>query len=123
MLLEELIEQHRVDLLISNRLRLTLVIAPHQIGIYFGHFLRDQTKGNRLRLVILLVVAKADRLKLIDRFAGCVQWLNVMLVSAGRDVCSAESAIAVNRDQVWVSPDLRLNVGIDLTDEATVADI
>ena len=91
--------------------------------MHFGHFLRDQSKGNRLRSIILLVVAKADRLKSIDRFARCVHWLNVMFVSARRDVGSAKSAVAVYRDQVWVGSNLRLNIGIDLADITAVAHV
>ena len=123
MLFEKLIEQHRVDLLVSNRFGLSCWIATHQVRMHFGHFLRDQSKGNRLRSIVLLVVAKADRLKLIDRFAGCVHGLNVMFVSARRDVGASESAVAVYRDQVWIGANLRLNIRVNLADIAAVAHV
>ena len=69
------------------------------------------------------MVAKADRVKSIDRFAGCVHGLNVMFVSSRRDVRATESAVAVYRDQVWIGANLRLNVGIDLADIAAVAHV
>ena len=123
MLFEKLIEQHRVDLLVANGFGLSFWIATHQVRIHFGHFLRDQSKGNRLRSIVLLVVAKADRLKLIDRFAGCVHGLNVMFVSARRDVGSAKSAVAVYRNEIWIGANLRLNIRINLADVAAVADV
>ena len=91
--------------------------------MHFGHVLRDQSKGNRLRSIVLLVVAKGDRLKLIDRFAGCVHGLNVMFVSARRDVVASESAVAVYRDQIWIGANLRLNIGINVADIAAVAHV
>jgi hypothetical protein len=54
--------------------------------MHFGYFFGDQAKGNRLRSIILRVVAKADRVKRIDRFAGFVDWLDVVFVAARRDV-------------------------------------
>src|SRR4029077_18167933 len=116
-------EQHRVDLLVANGFGLSFWIATNQVGMHFGHFLCDQSEGNRLRSIVLLVVAKADRLKLIDRFAGCVHRLNVMFVSARRAVCSAKSAVAVYRDQVWIGANLRLQMGVNLADIATAADV
>src|SRR5436190_16493799 len=121
--LEKLVKQHCVDLLVANGFGLAFRVAPNQIGIHFGHFLRDQSKGNRLRLIILFVIAEADRLKRIDRFTGFVHWLNVMFVPARRDVRPTKSAVAVYGNQVWIDPNLRLNVGIDLADKTAVAHV
>ena len=118
---KEFIEQHRVDLLVANGFGQPFGITTYQVRIHFGHFLRDQAKGNRLRSIVLLVIAKADRLKLIDGFAGCLHRLNIMFVSARRDVCSAKSAVAVYRNEIWIGANLRLNVGINLADIAAVA--
>jgi hypothetical protein len=38
-------------------------------------------------LIVLLVVAEADRLESIDRFARCVHGLNVMFVSSRLPYC------------------------------------
>jgi hypothetical protein len=46
-----------------------------------------------------------------------------MFVSARRDVCSAKSAVAVYRNLVWVGPNLRLNIRVNLPDIATVAHV
>jgi hypothetical protein len=91
--------------------------------MHFGHFLRDQSKGNRLRLIVMLVVAEAYRLESVDRFARSVHGLNIMFVSSRRHVRAAEPAIAVYRDQIWIGANLRLNVGINLADIAAVAHV
>src|SRR4029077_3119088 len=120
---EKFVEQHRVDLLIANGFGQSFWIATYQVWMHFGHFLRNQSKGNRLRSIILLVVAKADWLKLIDRFAGCVHGANVMFVSPRRDVGAAESPVAVYRDRVWVYSNLRLNIGVNLANKTAVAHV
>ena len=38
-LFEELIQQHRVHLVVTHRLDLALVVAYHQVGIHSFHFL------------------------------------------------------------------------------------
>ena len=91
--------------------------------MHFRHFLRDQSKGNRLCSIVLLVIAKAYRLKLIDRFAGCVHGLNVMFVSARRDIGSTKSAVALYRNEIWIGANLRLNIRINAADVAAVADV
>ncbi len=62
---------------------MAFAIAPNQIGIHFGHFLRDKTKGNRLRAIVLFVVTETHRPERVEHFAGFVHWLNVVFVSAG----------------------------------------
>ena len=86
MLFEKLIEQHRVDLLIANGFRLAFWVATHQVRIHFGHFLCDQAKGNRLSSIVLLMVAKGNWVKRINGLARRMHWLNVMFVSARRDI-------------------------------------
>ena len=44
-----------------------------------------------------------------------------MFVSARRDVGAAESTVAVYRDQIRVYSNLRLNIGVDLTNKTAVA--
>src|SRR6476620_47699 len=122
-LFKKLVEQHRVDLLVANGFGLSFGIATYQVRMHFGHVLRDQSKGNRLRSIVLLVVAEANRLESIDRFARCAYGLNVMFVSARRDVRPSKSAAAVYRDIIGIGPNLRLNIGIDPTDIAAVAHV
>ena len=119
MLFEKLIQRHRVDLLVANGFGQSCWFATCQVRMHFGHFLRDQFKGDRLRSIVLLVVAKADRLKWIDGFAGCVHWLNVMFVSAGRDVRAAKSSVAGYGNQVGVGPNNGLHVGVDVADNSS----
>ncbi len=44
MLLEKLIEQHRVDLLVANGLWLTVPITDDQVGVYFFYFLSNESE-------------------------------------------------------------------------------
>ena len=46
-----------------------------------------------------------------------------MFVPARRDVRPAKSAAAIDGNQIWVGPNLRLNVGVDLSNIATVAHV
>jgi hypothetical protein len=46
-----------------------------------------------------------------------------MFVSARRDVCSAKSAVAVYRNEIWIGANLRLNIRVNLSDIATVAHV
>ena len=47
MLFEKLSQQHCVALLVANGFGLSFWIATHQVRMHFGHFLRNQSKGNR----------------------------------------------------------------------------
>ncbi len=123
MLLEELVEQHRVDLLVAHRFRLAHGIAPHQIRIYLGHFLSDQSKGDRLRRIILFVVTEADWFERVDRFAGFVHRLDIVFIPARRYVGAAESAAAVYGNVIGVGSHNRLHVRVDLADVASVAHV
>ena len=53
MLFEELIEQHRVHHFVPHALYLAVVIAVHKVGIHLFDLLGDQTKAERLGVVIL----------------------------------------------------------------------
>ena len=91
MLLEKLVKQHRVDLLVADRLGLPLAIAPNQIGAHLRHLLGDDAKGERLRGIKLLLVAKADWFELEERFAGFVRELDVVFIAPRRYVGPAKS--------------------------------
>src|SRR5215216_2152183 len=52
-----------------------------------------------------------------------MHWLNVVFVSARRDIRSTESAVAVYGNEIRVRSDLRLNIGINPADIAAVAHI
>src|SRR5437867_12025470 len=93
------------------------------MGSDFSYLLCDQAKGNRLCRIVVLVITKTDRLERIDRFAGFVHRLDIMLIPARRDVRASESSVAVYGYQIGIGPDLWLNIGIDLADIATIAHI
>ena len=108
-LFEKLIEQHRVDLLVANRLGLSLRVAPHQIGVHFGYLLSDEAKGKRLRGIILPVVAEADRLQRVECFAGFVHRLDVVFIPARRYIGPPKSAVAIHSNIVGVYSHNRLH--------------
>ncbi len=120
---EKFVEQHRVDLLIADRFGLAVCIASHQIGIHLGHFLSDQSKGERLRRVVLLVIAEADRLERVEHFTGFLHRLNIVFIPAGRYVTAPKPAAAGYRDRIGVGPNNRLHIGVDVADKAAVAHV
>ena len=122
-LLEKLIEQHRIDLFVADRFGLALGIASHQIGIHLRHFLGDQAKGKRLRVIIFFVVAEADRLERIERFAGIVHRLDLVFVPARGYVTAAKSAAAGYGDRIRIGPNNGLRIGVDVADKAAVAHV
>jgi hypothetical protein len=72
MLFEEFVKQHRVDLLVANGFGMAFPIASDQIGIYFGYFLGDETKGNGLGRIVILVLTETHKPKRVKHFAGFV---------------------------------------------------
>ena len=66
-------------------------------------------KGNRLRRIILLLVAEADRLQLEERFAGFVHRFDVVFIPARGDVGSPKSAAAIYGHIIGVYPHNRLH--------------
>ena len=94
-LFEELVEQHRVDLLVAHRVNLAFLVAHYQVGVHLGYFFGDQTK---LRWAFLVVfVAKSHRFERQERFAGAVHRLD-LLFEPPRRAQRAELADGVYHD-------------------------
>ena len=96
-LFEELVKQHRVDLLVADRVRLTLAIADDQVGIYVFHFLSHQSKLRDALRINLFLVAKTHRLERQNRFAGFAHRLDLVLEPRGRRR-GAELAICIDEN-------------------------
>src|SRR5205085_2932681 len=78
-LFEELIEQHRVHLVVTHAVGFSLFVAYHQIRIDRLHLLGHQPKlWNPLRVYSLLV-SEGDRFESKERFTGVVHWLDLIL--------------------------------------------
>ena len=81
MLFEKLVEQHGVDLLVPNGLRLTLTITDDQVGVYFFYFLCNESKLGDTLGIDILFITKAHRLKRQNSSAGFAHWLYILLKS------------------------------------------
>jgi len=80
MLFLHFIQKHRWQFLLEHRLRLTLVIEPHQSRIDCRHFLGNQTILQRVRSVILgLLVAEGYWSQLEQLIARVAHSLDVVL--------------------------------------------
>ena len=79
-LFEELVEQHRVYRLVSDRVNLSAFIADHQVRINLGDFLSDQTELGPVRFVSFVV--EGNGLKREEGFAGLVHRFNILFESA-----------------------------------------
>ena len=77
-LFEELVEQHRVDLLVAHAKGSSFFVAQNQGWVYFGNFLGDETKLWRIFLVGL--VMKCNMFKRqnfsLALFIGSMSFLN-----------------------------------------------
>ena len=76
---EELVKQHCVHLVVTNRVGLSIFAAHHQVRVYFFNFLRHEAKLRDALGIDLFLVAEADWLEGEDRFACLVHWLDVLL--------------------------------------------
>src|SRR5438552_2694837 len=79
MLLEELIEQHRVHRLVAHAVRLASLIACHQGRVHFLHLLGHQAKLRDTIRIKLFLIMEGDRLERENRFARLVHRLNRVL--------------------------------------------
>ena len=82
MLLEELVEQHRVDVLVAHGRDFTILVLHHEVGIHCGHLLGNQTVLGPA--VLIGVVFEGHRLERQNGFAGLVHRLNVVFEAPGR---------------------------------------
>src|SRR6266516_2476252 len=82
MLLEELVEQHRVHLIVADGFRFAISIGGYKVWIDIGNFLGDQSKRERTRAIDFFLVAEGNRFKRKKRFARLAHRLNLLLVAA-----------------------------------------
>src|SRR5439155_20699741 len=70
-------------------------IAADQIRTDLRHILGNQTKGNLIRWIDLLLVTESDWLQREKRFASFIHWLDFIFVPPRR---SKRSKLTVRRD-------------------------
>src|SRR5262249_59862564 len=78
---KELVEQHRVHLVVSDTVGFPFFVAHYQIGIYFFYFFSDKSELRCSGWINLLFVSKDDRLKLKKPFTGSLHWLDLLFKS------------------------------------------
>jgi hypothetical protein len=83
MLLEELVEQHRVHGFVADGFRFAISIRGYKVRVDIGNFFGDQAKRERMRAINLLLIAEADWLKPIEDFAGLFDRLDLFFVATG----------------------------------------
>src|SRR5262249_16250689 len=80
MLFEELVEQHRVDLLVADASGFSFFVQYYQVRIHLCYFFSNQTPFGRVGHVALVMECHWSKRK--DHFTGLVHGLNVLLSSS-----------------------------------------
>ena len=93
-LLEKLIEQHRVDLLVADRVGFSFFVHCYQRRIHLCYFFSNQTKLGDVGLIVLVV--EGHRFKRENRFTGLVHGVNILLEPLGGDT-STNTELAGDR--------------------------
>jgi len=78
-LLQELVEQHRVHRFVADSVRLALPVTSHEIGIHLFHILSHEAELRDALGVNFLLVMEGDWFKREDRFARFVHRLHRLL--------------------------------------------
>ena len=84
MLFQELVEQHRVDCVVTHGIGLPTCVANHEIRINLFHFLGHKAKLWSAFGIDLLFVAETDWFKAKDGFAGRVHRFDLLLEALRR---------------------------------------
>src|SRR5581483_3765766 len=117
-LFEELVEQHRVHLIVAHTVGFPLLVAHHQVRINLFYFFGYKTKLRYACRIDLLFVMEGDRFQRKKCFAGLLHWLNFVFKPSGGGnrakfvICVNEHATSSYTSSVE-----------DLTDIATVAGV
>ena len=89
MFFEELIEQHRVHLVIAHGVGVSFFVERHQVGICFRHLLGDQTELPAPVGVVLVV--EGNRLESQNGLAGLIHRFDIVLESPRRGLSAEPS--------------------------------
>src|SRR6266480_1962028 len=85
MLLEKLVQQHRVHRFVAHRIRLPVAVAGHGIGVYFFDFLGHKAKLSDAFGIKRFLVAKGNGFECEDRFARLSHRLDLVFEMLRRD--------------------------------------
>ena len=78
-LFEKLVEQHRVHRFVAHGIGFPLVVASDEVRIRLFHVLGHESKLRDALGVKLLLVAEGDWFERVNRFAGFVHRLDILL--------------------------------------------
>src|SRR5262245_36171359 len=115
MLFEELIEQHRVHLVVADAVGFSLLIMHHQIRIYLFDFFGDQSELRGTVRINVLLVAERHRPESKELFAGFFRGPDFFL-EPFRGTDRAKLVIWVNQDRDCADGTLP----VDVADKAAV---
>src|SRR6266496_345967 len=76
---EELVEQHRIHLVVAYAVDFAIATARHEIRAYLFYVLSDESETTWTRRLNLLLVAETHRLKAVDYFAGLSHRVDLIL--------------------------------------------
>src|SRR3954464_12093967 len=79
MLLEELVEQHRVHRVVTNCVHLVLAVTSHQIRVHLFHFLGHKAKLRDSSGINSFLVMEGYRFKRQNRFTRFIHRLDRLL--------------------------------------------
>ena len=96
MLLKELIEQHRVHLVVADAVGLSFLITHDEIGIHPLHVLGYNSQLTFACRINLFLVTEGDWLERKERFAIAIHWLNTIFEALGR---SNRAKLAIGIDK------------------------
>jgi hypothetical protein len=83
MLVEKLIEQHRVYLVVADAVRFAFLVANDQVWIDYCDLLRHEPQLLRTSPINLFFVAEGYRFEPVERCARFLHWVDVFLKAPG----------------------------------------
>jgi len=91
-LFKELIEQHRVHLVVAHGVWFSFLVRHHQSGVDLFNFLGDEAKLLDALGINSFLIAEGNRFKSEDRLAGFVDRFDLVLETRRRD-CHAKETV------------------------------
>src|SRR6266536_1163850 len=78
-LFEELVEQHRIHLVVEHAVGFSFFVAHHQLSIRLSHLLGDKAELRYAWRINLLFVMEGDWFERVERFTGLIHRPDVFL--------------------------------------------
>src|SRR5262249_55450866 len=85
MLLEKLIEQHRVHLIVPHCVRFSFFVAQHQVWMDIFYLFSNESEAGCTMRFNLRLITEANWVKFVDDFAGLIHRFDVVLKASRRN--------------------------------------